>query len=237
MFLVAFFLALRERTGRRQPPAERSPCNYYHHQQHVINCYEYIGSRRHWRYLLVQQQYLSLQGVSPSITEAMIPLHRSQQHRLHFQTTQKLTSLLCQARSVNRTIAASTCSILPGKISKMLGPFQAPIFAHGVTTSSPIVIQHSGQLDDNIPQLSPSTWLQESPARSVPATWLASYKPKRAKSSISIAAAIVKTTKRRELQYGLYHSSIGTGDTLVGPHLLEFQSTRPTTASIWGCTP
>ena len=26
MFLVAFFLALRERSGRRQPPAERSPC-------------------------------------------------------------------------------------------------------------------------------------------------------------------------------------------------------------------
>ena len=29
MFLVAFFLALRERSGRRQPPAERSPCIYY----------------------------------------------------------------------------------------------------------------------------------------------------------------------------------------------------------------
>ena len=29
MFLVAFFLALRERSGRRQPPAERSSCNYY----------------------------------------------------------------------------------------------------------------------------------------------------------------------------------------------------------------
>ena len=27
MFLVAFFLALRERSGRRQPPAERSPCS------------------------------------------------------------------------------------------------------------------------------------------------------------------------------------------------------------------
>ena len=26
MFLVAFFLALRERSGRRQPPAERRPC-------------------------------------------------------------------------------------------------------------------------------------------------------------------------------------------------------------------
>ena len=26
MFLVAFFLALGERSGRRQPPAERSPC-------------------------------------------------------------------------------------------------------------------------------------------------------------------------------------------------------------------
>ena len=29
MFLVAFFLALRERSGRRQPPAGRSPCNSY----------------------------------------------------------------------------------------------------------------------------------------------------------------------------------------------------------------
>ena len=29
MFLVAFFLALRERGGRRQPPAERSPCTKY----------------------------------------------------------------------------------------------------------------------------------------------------------------------------------------------------------------
>ena len=28
MFFVAFFLALRERSGRRQPPAERSPCTY-----------------------------------------------------------------------------------------------------------------------------------------------------------------------------------------------------------------
>ena len=28
MFLVAFFLALRERSGRRQPSAERSPCIY-----------------------------------------------------------------------------------------------------------------------------------------------------------------------------------------------------------------
>ena len=29
LFLVAFFLALRERSGRRQPPAERSPCTSY----------------------------------------------------------------------------------------------------------------------------------------------------------------------------------------------------------------
>ena len=29
MFLVAFFLALRERSGRRQPPVERSPCIFY----------------------------------------------------------------------------------------------------------------------------------------------------------------------------------------------------------------
>ena len=37
MFLVAFFLALRERSGRRQPPAERSPCVYY------IYAYEKTG--------------------------------------------------------------------------------------------------------------------------------------------------------------------------------------------------
>ena len=29
MFFVAFFLALRERSGQRQPPAERSPCRLY----------------------------------------------------------------------------------------------------------------------------------------------------------------------------------------------------------------
>ena len=29
MFLVAFFLALRERSGRRQPPAERGSCKWY----------------------------------------------------------------------------------------------------------------------------------------------------------------------------------------------------------------
>ena len=29
MLLVAFFLASRERSGRRQPPADRSPCITY----------------------------------------------------------------------------------------------------------------------------------------------------------------------------------------------------------------
>ena len=30
------------------------------------------------------------------------------------------------------------------------GPFEAPIFARGDTTSSPTVVQHSGQLNNNI---------------------------------------------------------------------------------------
>ena len=65
MLLVAFFLALRERSGRRQPPAERSPCRLYYllvspsvrhtaallagtymrHRQPRINCYLVLASQ------------------------------------------------------------------------------------------------------------------------------------------------------------------------------------------------
>ena len=43
MFLVAFFLALRERSGRRQPPAERSPCTNYSYHVLVATHYVFIN--------------------------------------------------------------------------------------------------------------------------------------------------------------------------------------------------
>ena len=77
---------------------------YYHRRQYVANCYSsysYNSNTCHYKgYRHLQQR---------------VPFHRQQQRHLHRQTTQELTSLLCQQRAVKTKFSYEYLQHLTGQ--------------------------------------------------------------------------------------------------------------------------
>ena len=157
--------------------------------------------------LRVQRQYLPLQGVSQSGIEATTPSITTTSSPSSNKTGAYVTAV-SRTRGENGTLVRVPAASYQGKSRKMFsGPFQAPFLARGDRTSSTAAIRHIASSTMSSPRPSPKSWLLVSQARSVPETWFVSIKPKRAKSSIDIAAA-VKATQIRGFDVSIWHSSV-----------------------------